>query len=68
MLVENAAKLLVARPDFPLPNRVSTGTTEPIVFTETKFPHTPHSGSDGRDVAEEDVTENMIPPALAEVG
>ena len=53
--------------NFPLTNTALTIATEPVVASNSKFVNEPQAQSNGRDVGEQDVRKNMIPPAFSEV-
>jgi len=68
LLNHNGAKLLVAMQELPVPDRFFSVATQPIVLPNAQLTEEPHAKKDCRNVAEKDITENMVPPTLAEVG
>lgn len=67
MLVENCTELLVAVEHVPLPDGIFALAAKPIILADAAVLDSKHAQSDGWDVAKQNVTEDVVPPALAEV-
>lgn len=67
LLIVDGAELLVTVEEIPVPNAILALATEPIVLTDATPSDEEHACSDGGNVAEQDVAEDVVPPALTEV-
>jgi len=66
-LIVDSAELFVTGENCPIPYAVLSFTAEPIVLSDAKVVHAEHTCSDCWNIAEQNVAENVIPPALSEV-
>lgn len=67
LLVEDGAEFLVALQEFPIPKALFTLATEPVVLANASPSDKEHASSDGWDVTQKNVAEDVIPPAFSEV-
>jgi 2-succinyl-5-enolpyruvyl-6-hydroxy-3-cyclohexene-1-carboxylate synthase len=68
LLVEKDSEFLVAVEEAPVPEGLLVLATEPVVLTDAGPPEDKHTRSYGWDVAKENVHDDVVPPALSEVG
>ena len=54
--------------DLPLPNAIFPVTTKPVISPNSEFVQDEETKTHCRNVTEQNVCENMVPPTLTEVG
>ena len=68
MLVNDDTQAFVAVEDLPLEEGGGAIPTKPIIASDAHTVHDKESHGNGRDVAQADVADNVVPPTLSEVG
>lgn len=58
----------MAMEDLPLPNAIFPVTTKPVISSNSEFVQDEETKTHCRNVTEQNVCENMVPPTLTEVG
>jgi len=66
--VRDPAPPSVAVPDVPVPDRLFAVSSQPIILFESEFLHAPATHNSRRNVGQTDIHDNVIEPALSEVG
>jgi len=52
---------------FPVPNAGLAFTAKPVVSADSQLLHDPKRQNNGGNIAQQDIREDVIPPALSEV-
>ena len=67
LLIDDETKSLVTFEHVPVPEALFPFTSKEVILSNAKLAYRPHSSCDSWNIAEQDVANNVVPPAFSEM-